>query len=619
MFLENTTRYLCCPALVAGLMLLPAPCPAGAVELHVNPAGSDDAAGTQEAPFATLPRAQAAVREAAPNMDADIVVSLAPGVYRLDATLELTEADSGRNGHRVIYRSAAGPGQARILGSVPLTGWREYRDGIWKLDLPEGMTFNTLYEDGRRAWKARFPNYEHHPEMPTARGRYLVSVDGMPRPKRDADPSEMKGPGWLIYPPEDEPPVLLGPKTKILIFPGGKYDWMRQIHRVMEIDREARRLTFAATTLRHGVGAGSRYFLEDDLALLDAPGEFFIDEAESTLYYMPIGDGHPDTLGIAAPVLNRLIQIQGESRDRCAENIVLDGLALEETDDSPPTGWWGTGYGRRDGALVWMSNANRVEIRNCRLRNGGRSGIMMVGHNTNNVVTGCWIGHMGVNGVTLSNRFSNAEGTAATEDRCEGNRIHNCRIHDVGEIHCYAACVNVFNASHNEVCHCELYNSVRYAITVRGNTGAEHGPLVPVNLPPAGGNRFHHLRVSGCGQDSGDMGALHCANLNLPDGDAVNTFEQITVDDCRAIPSMKDRGPNAVFLDWPKMSMHQVFRNIRVRGMQDRDIVSHGPDNAASAVKENVSWEPGFSEELMDHEKIGLTGEFPAEYGGRPR
>ncbi|MDZ7619326.1 MAG: hypothetical protein U1E05_20190 [Patescibacteria group bacterium] len=114
------------------------------------------------------------------------------------------------------------------------------------------------------------------------------------------------------------------------------------------------------------------------------------------------------------------------------------------------------------------------------------------------------------------------------------------------------------------------------------------------------------------------MGALHCANLNLPDGDAINTFEQITVDDCRAIPSMKDRGPNAVFLDWPKMSMHQVFRNIRVRGMQDRDIVSHGPDNAASAVKENVSWEPGFSEALMDYENIGLTNEFPEEYGGQP-
>ncbi|MDZ7619325.1 MAG: hypothetical protein U1E05_20185, partial [Patescibacteria group bacterium] len=86
------------------------------------------ASGTHAAPFATLSRARTAAREAAPKMDADIVVSLAPGVYRLDATLELTEADSGRNGHRVIYRSAARPGQARILGSVPLTGWQEHRD-----------------------------------------------------------------------------------------------------------------------------------------------------------------------------------------------------------------------------------------------------------------------------------------------------------------------------------------------------------------------------------------------------------------------------------------------------------------------------------------------------------
>ncbi|MDD4872334.1 MAG: hypothetical protein PHR77_17420 [Kiritimatiellae bacterium] len=33
---------------------------------------------------------------------------------------------------------------------------------------------------------------------------------------------------------------------------------------------------------------------------------------------------------------------------------------------------------------------------------------------------------------------------------------------------------------------------------------------------------------------------------------------------------------------------------------------------------ENVSWKPGFREELMDYEHIGLTAEFPAEYGGKP-
>lgn len=579
-------------------------------QFHVSPTGDDGAPGTPEAPFQSLYRAQEAAREAAPGMSADVVVNLAPGDYRLERTLEFTEADSGRNGHRVVYRGAGGLGQARLLGSVPLVGWKEHRDGIWKIDLPEGMVFDTLYENGRRAWKARFPNYEHHADMPTARGRYLVSEDGSPASE------EGETTGWLIYRPEDAPPVTSVAKMKMLLFAEGKCDWMRTVRAVKSIDPETRRVTIDGRFWM-GVKAHARFFLEDAPGFLDAPGEFFVDEAEHVLYYKPLADGHPDALGIAAPRLARLIQIQGKSRDQPAENLTLEGLTLGETDGSSMA-WWSTQYGRQDGALVWMSNAAGIEVRRCRLARGGRNGLMMIGHNVGNLVTECRIEHMGVNGVTLSNRFSSPGGKIATEDRCEHNRVHDCRIHDVGEIHTYAACVNLFNVSHNEVSHCEMHDSVRYAVTLRGNTGEQYGPPVWVNLPGTKGNHVHHLRIYRCGQDGGDMGALHCANLNNPGGDCVNTFEQITVADTRAIPSMKDIGCDGIFLDWPKMSMDQVFRHVHIIRCQGLPIRSHGPDNGASAQTENVSWKPGFREALMDYDRIGLTDEFPAEFGGRP-
>ena len=558
-------------------------------------------------------RAQVAVRAATTTMDGDIVVNLGPGEYRVAQTLVLTEADSGRNGHRVVYRSAGGlVGKARLLGSVPLKGWQPYRDGIWKVALPERMVFNTLYENGQRARKARFPNHEHHPDMPTARGRYLVSIDGSPK----AEKGEKTG--WLTYRPEDAPPVTDVTKMKILLFAEGRCDWFRGVRQVRAIEPETQRVTFDGSFWR-GVKAQARFFYEDELEFLDAAGEFFVDETAGVLYYMPMGNAHPDTLRIAAPVLKTLIRIQGKSRDLCVENLHLEGLGLEETDGSPDN-WWAAGYGRRDAALVWMSNTDRVEIRSCHLRNSGRNGIMMVGHNTNNRVAGCWIEHMAVNGVTLCNRFTSPDKKTATQDRCEGNRVHNCRIHDVGEVHCYAGCVNAFNVSHNEFSHCELFNSVRYGVTLRGNTAPDpYGPaLWDTKLPGAKGNRFHHLRVCRCGQDSGDMGALHAANLNIPDGDCINTFEQITVADTCAIPSMKDASPGGIFLDWPRMTMHQVFRSVHIIRSQGLPLISNGPDNAASAQRVNVSWEPGFREELMDYETIGLTAEFPVEYGGRP-
>jgi len=109
---------------------------AAPVELYVAPNGADTNPGTVEKPFRTLYRAQEAVCRAVEAMDGDIVVNLAPGQYRLDRTLEFTEADSGRDGFRVVYRSAAGPGRARVLGSVALVGWQKHRDGIF-LDWPK--------------------------------------------------------------------------------------------------------------------------------------------------------------------------------------------------------------------------------------------------------------------------------------------------------------------------------------------------------------------------------------------------------------------------------------------------------------------------------------------------
>ncbi|OGV63753.1 MAG: hypothetical protein A2283_09385 [Lentisphaerae bacterium RIFOXYA12_FULL_48_11] len=583
-------------------------------DLYVSPAGSDQAVGTRQAPFRTLYKAQEAARTLAKDMRGDVVVSLAPGEYRLNRTLEFTEADSGRNGFHVIYRSAGGPGKARVLGSTVLKGWQEHCDGIWKVNLPANIIFHTLYEDGRRVNKARFPDHELMPEMPTALGRYLVTVGGSPK-QSDKDAARVKGPGWLVYRPEDAPPVTAVTKMQIHIFPGGKWDWVREVHPVTSIDSLTRRLTFGVDPA-HGVGVGARFFLEDEMGFLNVPGEFFVDEKAHVLYYMPLGKGHPDTLNISCPVLNRMIQLRGKSREQCVRDIVFDGLAVEETDNTPPRPLWAYA-GLGDGALIWMNNAERITIRNCHLKNSGRSGIMMIGHNMDNLVTGCWVEHMGLNGVSLCNKFLATDKVSPTPDRCENNRIHNTRISHVGELHTYAECVTMFNVNNNEVDNCQLDNSVRYAITLRGNTGPQYGPAVSTAFPPTRGNRFHHIHVFRCGQDGGDMGALHAANLNNPGGGCVNTFEQITVTDTRAIPSVKDIPPDGIFLDWPRMAMDQVFRNVQIVRSQGTQFRSHKPENGDSAVTENVSWKSGFREDLMDYKNIGLTADFPGEYGCR--
>jgi hypothetical protein len=80
----------------------------GAVELFVSPSGRDSWPGTKSRPFATLKRAQRAVRGQTAGMSSnEIVVNLRGGTYRLRRPLRLSAAagDSGENGRAVVYQA----------------------------------------------------------------------------------------------------------------------------------------------------------------------------------------------------------------------------------------------------------------------------------------------------------------------------------------------------------------------------------------------------------------------------------------------------------------------------------------------------------------------------------
>jgi len=132
--------------------------PSEAQQLYVARWGNDSWPGTAGRPFATLERAQRAVRAKTAHMESDLVVSVRGGIYPLAAPLRMSDeaGDSGGNGHRVIYQ-AYGYGTARqepvtISGGRTVTGWRPdtRRDGLWRADVG-GLETRQLYVDGKRA------------------------------------------------------------------------------------------------------------------------------------------------------------------------------------------------------------------------------------------------------------------------------------------------------------------------------------------------------------------------------------------------------------------------------------------------------------------------------------
>src|SRR5258705_11799244 len=92
----------------AGILTTPA-ASAPQQTVYVAPNGDDAHDGTSAAQAVRTPqRAQELLRGLIPGMTGDIAVSLANGVYSLSAPLQLTAADSGANGHQVVWTAAPG-------------------------------------------------------------------------------------------------------------------------------------------------------------------------------------------------------------------------------------------------------------------------------------------------------------------------------------------------------------------------------------------------------------------------------------------------------------------------------------------------------------------------------
>lgn len=156
--------------------------------LYVSPKGNDAWSGKlaeanaarSDGPLATPAAARDAVRrlKAAGPLTAPVEIRLRGGVYRAAATLLLEAQDSGTAQCPISY--VACPGETPVLsGGVPVTGFRPWRGAIVAAPLPAELGrdayFRSLFVDGRRMIRARYPNYE--PADPCRKGFLYIRPD----------------------------------------------------------------------------------------------------------------------------------------------------------------------------------------------------------------------------------------------------------------------------------------------------------------------------------------------------------------------------------------------------------------------------------------------------------
>ena len=441
-----------------------------AEEFYISPGGNDRNPGTKEKPFATLERARDAVRnKVAEGLTENITVYLEEGVWYLNQTLVLGSADSGTEKYSITWKGAEGK-EVVISGGRRITDWKEADGGIWKARVPlagkEEWYFQQLFVNGWRARRAGAPDS----------GYFRVLKAGP-----DKRTSFRFAKGDL----KDWPGV---DKGEVFILT----EWCSSRVRIRSVNEKENTVVLAdpvGTGHKYndieGYRPNNRYRVENIRALLDTPGEWFLDAEAETVLYKPREDESPDRMEVVAPVLGKLIMIKGVTENPVRNVHFHNIIFMHTTRPLHPNGYGGTQacfyFDRsskrakklRMAAAIEMICGKDCGFQNCRFMHFGASGLDF-GHGCHrNQVIGCRITDTGANGIMVgAGREAMWKPKGVPRWKAEPdmisreNRIEDCIIETPGQIYPGALGIWVGNAAETVVSHNEIRNTPYTGISV---------------------------------------------------------------------------------------------------------------------------------------------------------
>ncbi|MGW2639158.1 RICIN domain-containing protein [Streptomyces sp. NPDC001348] len=297
---------------------------------YVAPNGDDANAGTITAPFKTLQHARDVVRTVDSDMTGDINVSLRGGTYPVSSTIDFTSADSGTNGHRVVY--SAYPGEKPVLdGGVQVTGWTQHSGNIWKATLDRDSKLRALYVNGKRAQMASktvdsagcYADYNVGTPLPSWAWETGRTCDGAKYSLSDL-PAVASGQGDVeIRTATTWTTAIVGVRQITTSSDGANRVAMFQ-EPGAAIAQGAYNGNFQST--------GTQTFM-NAYEFLDRPGEFYFDKSTHTLYYYKSASDDMTTAQVFAPNgVSTLIKVAGTSTTDHARDITFSGLTVEHSD-----------------------------------------------------------------------------------------------------------------------------------------------------------------------------------------------------------------------------------------------------------------------------------------------
>ena len=387
---------------------------ASAADFVVSQKGKDTAAGTARAPFATIERAQQAVRDlkaAQPDRTTPITVEIRGGTYYLPQTLAFSAEDSGTAAAPVVYQAARGE-EVVLSAGVPLTGWTLQRNGHAVARLPEKWTFSQLYVNDQRRLRPMLPK----------QGYYYVAK---PAP---IEPNQL--PYQFIYDGDD---IRVDWKRLSEIEVCIIHSWNLSRFPIAEVDPVRKLVTFTGTTWHaslNDITGKNWYRLENVAEALSEPGEWYLDEAAGTVTYIPKPGERMNRLTVVAPRHDAVITLTN------AQHITFRNLTLAHNNWNVPEK--GYSYAQAEAIIRGTLTAyysQHIRVEDCVVRNTGTYGVAFAHGCRDCVVSGSELFDLGAGGVSIGSEWADDRNPHTFAYNCtvENNLIvYGGRVHPAG-------------------------------------------------------------------------------------------------------------------------------------------------------------------------------------------
>lgn len=423
---------------------------AGAVCLAATVAGTQNIIVSPSGPIKTLAEARDAARaERRSGRTGSITITVRAGTYYLPETLILGPEDSD-----TVWQAAHGEHPV-ISGGQVLSGWQQGAGGVWSVGVPgsgqgsgQGSVFNQLFVNGRRATRARTPNYGFfRADGPSSQDKpFQLHYRGSDIKKEWADEGDVEVVAYLAWADIRMP--------------------------IVKVDEASHTATLGSDPRPSNKEVDARYYIENVRDALDTPGEWYLDRAKHIVSYIPVQGEDMKRAVVVAPTLERLVSLEGDTQSGAlVRNVVFRGLTFAYADwRVDAKGYADTQAAIGAPAAITAVGTVGLKMERCTFAHSGGYALSFGRGSKNNSLLASEVFDMGAGGIRIGEPHMGRDDA----EQNYGNVVADNEMHDLGLVFASAVGIWVLQSGRNEIVHNHVHDLFYTAISVGWTWG--YGP-----------------------------------------------------------------------------------------------------------------------------------------------